>query len=50
MLVWLHVFLFLVLIFPLSIVKDIEEALVQLLLPELALGGDTDDHKALVRS
>ena len=50
MLVWLHVFLFLVSIFPPSIVKDIKEALVQLLLPELALGGDTDDHKALVRS
>ena len=44
MLVWLHVFLFLVSIFPPSIVKDIKEALVQLLLPELTLGGDTDDH------
>ena len=33
-----------------SIVKDIEEALVELLLPELALGRDSDDHQALIRS
>ena len=33
-----------------SIVKDVEEALVELFLPELALGRDTDDHETLVRS
>ena len=33
-----------------SIVKDIEETLVKLLLPELALGSDTNNHKTLIRS
>ena len=33
-----------------SIVKDVEETLVELFLPELTLGRDTDDHKALIWS
>ena len=31
-----------------SVVKDVEEALVELFLPELTLGGDTDDHETLI--
>ena len=40
----------LLLCLPLSIVKDVEEALVELLLPQLAFSCDSDDHETLVRS
>ena len=33
-----------------SVVEDVEEALVELFFPELTLGCDPDNHKALVRS
>ena len=33
-----------------SVIKDVKEALVQLFLPELTLGRDTDNHQALIRT
>ena len=32
-----------------SVIKDVEEALVEFFLPELTLGGDSDDHETLIR-